>query len=97
VQTMLLIWWMRGALLGVLGTRRTVHSCVMRDCAGKIRRASYGTVRLLAIRLWGDYRGIAHLVGKYKHHRTGCTGELRPVITRGAHAINELFAGDAER
>jgi hypothetical protein len=42
---------------------------------------------------------IAHLVG---HGSTSVTErvyrkELRPVITRGARAINELFDGDAKR
>jgi hypothetical protein len=42
---------------------------------------------------------IAHLVG---HGNTNLTErvyrkELRPVITRGARAINELFDGDTNR
>ena len=57
--------------------------------------------RVFAIKLRGEVtiEEIAHLVGHGSTSVTErvCRKELRPVITRGARAINELFDGDAKR
>ena len=57
--------------------------------------------RVFAIKLGAEVtiEEIAHLVGHGSTSVTErvCRKELRPVITRGARAINELFDGDAKR
>jgi hypothetical protein len=52
-----------------------------------------------AINLWVTIEEIAHLVGHGSMIVTARVyrNELRPVITRGARAIDELLDGDAER